>query len=239
MGVMPKTILVVPCFNEERRLRLEAWEPLLATGIDVIFVDDGSSDRTAALLNGWRQAHDDHVAVHVLPRNQGKAEAVRQGLLLALERGATIVGYADADLATPAVELVRLARRLESLPDTVQVVMGSRLSRLGARIERKPLRHYAGRVFATLASMYLGLSVYDTQCGAKYFRATPALRRALDRPFLSRWVFDIELLRRLQLSESAVVEEPLQAWTHIPGSKLSLVAYARAAVDTFRLLLRK
>ncbi|MDQ1419024.1 MAG: hypothetical protein QOJ52_986, partial [Acidimicrobiaceae bacterium] len=76
-------------------------------------------------------------------------------------------------------------------------MLGSRIARLGSTIERTARRHLLGRVFATAASVALGCQVYDTQCGAKVFRVTPALTVALQRPFRSAWAFDVELQSRL------------------------------------------
>ncbi|HET8541992.1 MAG TPA: glycosyltransferase [Anaeromyxobacter sp.] len=242
---MPKTVLIVPCYNEEARLdraeflRLARARP----DLELLFVDDGSRDRTAETIEAMRAA-DPRIALHRLERNGGKAEAVRRGLLAALERGADVVGYADADLATPVDELLRLVRALEERGGSV--VLGSRVRLLGAGIERHAARHYLGRLFATVASLALRVPVYDTQCGAKLFRRTEALRQALAVPFRSRWAFDVELLQRL-LSGSATVaplapdefrEIPLEAWRDARGSKLGLGSMIRAGLDVLGMLLR-
>lgn len=230
--------IVFPCFNEAKRLRVE---PLLwlvrAQRYELVLVDDGSSDATPALLEQIRAAEPTRVHVMRFERNRGKAEAVRQGVLLALTRGAAIVGYADSDLSTPVDELARLIEHFAN--HDAAVIMGSRVALLGLDIQRSAVRHYVGRVFATAASLTLRLRVYDTQCGAKFFRATPALSRALARPFRSRWAFDVELLGRLlvggaaagALEERDFLEVPLQQWTHMAGSKLRLVAMLRAGAD--------
>ncbi len=242
---MPKTVLIVPCYDEEARLdrgeflRLAGAHP----GLELLFVDDGSRDRTAEVVEEMR-AVERRISVYRLDRNGGKAEAVRRGLALALDRGAEIVGYADADLATPVEELLRLVRSMEERGGSV--VLGSRVRLLGTRIERRLLRHYLGRVFATVASLALRIDVYDTQCGAKLFRRGEALRHALARPFRSRWAFDVELLQRLLLGAGSVPpvpasefrEVPLLAWRDARGSKLGLRSMIRAGLDLLGMLLR-
>ena len=192
-----KTFVVVPCFNEAARLDRAAYEQFLArTDVVLVFVDDGSADTTLQVLRNISEATPRVTAVVPLARNSGKSEAIRAGVHYALERGAECVGYWDADLATPLAEIDTFRRMLEGRPELVGV-FGSRIRRLGAAITRDPLRHYFGRVFATLASVVLDLAVYDTQCGAKLFRVNDALRRAFASPFLSRWIFDVELLARI------------------------------------------
>ena len=234
---MTQPLVVVPCFNEERRLDPQRLGVLFESGhVRVLFVDDGSTDGTAAALD--RMSASEAMDVLHLPMNVGKAEAIRQGLLRGLESDAPILAYYDADLATPPEELRRLIELLESREDLV-FVMASRVLMLGWRIERRAHRHYLGRVFATLASLLLRIPVYDTQCGAKAFRVTPALREAIDTPFRSSWVFDVELIGRLLRGSStadpvplaAFEEMPLRAWRDVSGSRLGPLAMAQAFVD--------
>lgn len=230
-----RVAIVVPCYNESGRLRVEALSELAETArCHVVVVDDGSTDATAALLADAAAAD---ARVHALPqaRNRGKGEAVRQGLLWATDAGYDMVGFCDADFATPANELARL---VEACHAGNAVVLGSRVGLLGHQIERSLPRHYTGRVFGTLSSIVLGFQVYDTQCGAKVFQAGPALRAAIDEPFASRWAFDVELLGRLAHQHGNIaefLEVPLLEWHDVAGSKLSLSASLRATADLFRI----
>jgi glycosyltransferase involved in cell wall biosynthesis len=236
-------IVVIPCYNEADRLSEEHVLALLREPhVGVLLVDDGSRDATAELLHRIAaRAPEGRVRPLILPANGGKAEAVRAGMLDALARGADVVGYADADFATPPDEILHLGAELEA--SGASVALGARIARLGARIDRKASRHYLGRVFATGASLVLGLAVYDTQCGAKLFRDTPALRHALERPFSSRWAFDVELIGRLSsggpgappITPERMLEVPLKSWVDVPGSKLSMRGALRAGVDLMAL----
>ncbi len=233
--------IAIPCFNEAERLDLPAFEAAIEARREwsFVFVDDGSTDGTGALLERLRGLDPDRVTVVGLARNVGKGEAVRQGLRAALESGAELVAYADADLSTPLDEVARLLDRLAA-DAGLTAVLGSRFRRLGADIRRSEWRHYLGRVYATLASLALGVGIYDTQCGAKAFRATPTLERALAVPFEERWAFDVELLSRLtrgggENAWSSIVEEPLLRWHAEDGSKLRSGAAVRAAAELLRI----
>lgn len=226
----PPSVVVVPCYNEERRLRTDAVLELRdLTGGHVLLVNDGSTDATPGLLDALAAEHPGVEVLH-LDRNRGKAEAVRRGLRLAAEAGAPIVAFADADFATPPREVARLVHRCAA--DGRPVVIGARVDLLGHRIARSGFRHYTGRVFATITSLVLGFEVYDTQCGAKVFANTPALERALAEPFLGRWSFDVELLGRLAVTGTeGFLEVPLDEWNEVGGSKLSLGDSVRSTVE--------
>jgi glycosyltransferase involved in cell wall biosynthesis len=239
-----RTTLVVPCYDEAARLDRAAFERFAKSRPDVgfVFVDDGSRDATAALLESLAAALPAQADVLRLERNAGKAEAVRRGVLRALERRPRHVGYWDADLATPLEALPELEALLDERAELL-CVFGSRVRLLGRRIERRATRHYLGRVFATAASVVLRLPIYDTQCGAKLFRAGDETRALFAEPFVSGWIFDVELVARLIAARraagasaaDAIHEHPLRVWRHVEGSKVRPSDFLRALRDLARI----
>jgi len=230
-----RVVLAIPCFNEAERLPPDAVRQLVRdSDLQLLLVDDGSTDGTRAALEALRDQAEDRIQVLALDRNRGKAEAVRQGLRSALDR-ADAIGYADADFATPVEEIIRLAGILRE--SGADAVLGSRIAYLGAHIERNPVRHYLGRVFATGASLALGRAVYDTQCGAKFFRVSEGLSAALAVRFRSRWAFDVELLGRLWAADPDcdIIEAPLRQWIDGKGSKVGPADMIRAGLDLARI----
>jgi glycosyltransferase involved in cell wall biosynthesis len=237
-----RAVVVVPCYNEGRRLPVSAFQQFLdQPGADLLFVDDGSKDNTAEVLRAICAGRDSRATLLVCTRNGGKAEAVRLGLLAALRRGAAFAGFWDADLATPLDDIAEFLRVLAARPD-IDMVFGSRVKLLGRRVERRASRHYLGRVFATVASLVLRLPVYDTQCGAKILRVSPETAHLFDEPFCSRWVFDVELIaryiRRLGSSDAAaarIYEFPLMFWRDVAGSKLKVTDFLVSFWDILRI----
>jgi glycosyltransferase involved in cell wall biosynthesis len=237
--------LIVPCYNEAQRLNTTAFRNWLAQHhqIHVMFVDDGSRDSTLQVLNQLRQALETHISILALPQNRGKAEAVRAGLLSALDRfSPEFIGYWDADLATPLESAANFLELLHLRPD-IEMIFGSRVKLLGRNVVRRPARHYLGRVFATVVSNILDLPIYDTQCGAKIFRVTVRTRQIFAAPFLSKWVFDVEILARYiqalegdaRRLESLIYEYPLESWMDVSGSKVRPLDFFVALRDVFRI----
>ena len=239
--------LVVPCYNEALRLDGPAFLQALdnTPWLRLCFVNDGSTDDTASVLRSLQLRAPDRITVLTLPFNQGKAEAVRHGLLEA-SRLTPYCGFWDADLSAPLSELDALFEVFTREP-AVQWVWAIRLRALGRSVTRGGLRHYFGRVFATLASALLGVSVYDTQCGAKLFRVTGLLTTVISEPFSSRWVFDVEmlsrataLLRAAPLGVDAVIyEQPLREWHHRDGSKVRPSDAVHALIDLLKIRARR
>jgi glycosyltransferase involved in cell wall biosynthesis len=238
---MPHTIVVVPCFNESARIsggefiRHVQQQP----GHGFLFVDDGSTDDTYALLQKACGECPSALQCLQLPKNRGKAEAVRIGLLSALAQQPEYVGYWDADLATPLAAISDFLDVFRRHAER-QLVMGARVRLLGRQITRNPLRHYLGRAYATAADQLLGIGVYDTQCGAKLFRASEELASIFAQPFRVTWTFDVEMLLRfitqicnsdLPAAQARIYEYPLHCWTDVPGSKVRPLDFFKAMLE--------
>ncbi len=178
-----------------------------------------------------------------LEKNQGKAEAVRRGVLLALKSEADYVGFWDADLATP-LEIIFKFHELLDVRRDIEMVFGACVRLLGRNIKRSPIRHYLGRTSATLISLALGLPVYDTQCGAKMFRVTSEMQHLFGQPFVAKWTFDVEIIARLiqvrtgtdlPKPEAVIYEYPLEVWHDVKGSKIKSRDYFRSLVELLRI----
>ena len=227
-GSIYKTGIVIPCYNEYDRLDSGAITDYLINKSDVLllFVDDGSSDKTKHLLKKIQKQHAT-VECFFLSENKGKAEAVRLGMNYLLNKHIPFIGYLDADLSTPLYYIDVFAKKLESKDCNYLIVMGSRIRRLGSEINRKIIRHIIGRIFATLASISLQMAVYDTQCGAKLFHRS-VVEKVFQKKFISRWLFDMEIIARSIIefgyfkTKKSILEYPLEKWQDDGHSRIKL-----------------
>jgi dolichyl-phosphate beta-glucosyltransferase len=244
------TTLVIPCYNESKRLQPDAFLDVLESQptLHFHFVDDGSTDRTWEVLEEIKAKAPTRVTAQRLGQNRGKAEAIRRGVQDVLgnrsesDQALRFLGYWDADLSAPLMSLPLFEEIFDSKPEC-RLVMGSRVRLLGNSIIRRPLRHYLGRIFSTLASLALDLAVYDTQCGAKLFRIDQDLEKVFADPFSDPWIFDVELLARFKAlwgpeTESRIIELPLPSWEHVGGSKVRMWHGLRALVGLVSIWIR-
>lgn len=245
---MPSVTIVVPCFDEAARLQPEQFLEFRGQhpGVDFVLVNDGSRDATLARLRELAARDPSGFEVLDLQPNRGKAEAVRAGMLHALQGGAEFIGYWDADLSTSLDEIPRFVAVMQKRPNIV-IVFGARVQLLGRSIVRSSARHYLGRVFATVVSTLLKLGVYDTQCGAKLFRSSEETRALFAEPFLSNWTFDVEIIARMIQARRAsggpdpsgsIYELPLDRWSDVAGSKVRPIDFATGIVETLRIYAR-
>jgi len=231
-----KVLLIIPCYNEEKRLPIREFLRFVERGHHLLFADDGSTDGTVALIEKLFQ-NQKNIRLYKASMNKGKAEVIRSAVIelnrIGIPHDVEWVGYWDADLATPLDEVEYLMEFQRTFSSQSKAMMGARVLRLGGDIRRSTFRHYLGRGFATVASMMLGIRCYDSQCGAKLFHKS-LLPVAFGEPFISQWVFDVEIL--LRIGESMMIEVPLRRWEDVPGSKVKIGReFLRVMLDLLRM----
>lgn len=223
---MSATAIIIPCYNEGKRLNQSAFLSFLINNksYHLFFVDDGSTDNTFKVLTELETQSPTKINTLKNDKNLGKGESVRNGMIAAYNtKKFTQIGFLDADLSTPLTEFVSLTDFL--IQHNKKAVFGSRLKRVGATIERSSLRHFVGRFIATLISWTIKIPFYDTQCGAKVF-SSDVIPSITSTPFLSRWLFDVEIILRLKQLlgkevTSLLYEYPVSEWKAVDGSKIT------------------
>jgi dolichyl-phosphate beta-glucosyltransferase len=222
---MSSIAIVIPFFNESSRISEGEYLLALSKNVDANFyyVNDGSRDDTQAKLQSI--AKRSKSTVIKLERNSGKGEAIRKGLKEAIVfNDCEIVGYLDADGAFPVSEVItslRQAKKVFKEKSTVDIYIASRIKLAGKEINRSSMRHYLSRLIITLIGFKTLNMPYDSQSGLKFFRNTDVLKVSLEKPFKTRWFFDLELMTRLGMQEKECTwEEPVNSWSDIKGSKI-------------------
>ena len=224
---MSKTLLVIPHYNDAERLEpfLEDLLCTLPAHFSILVSDDGSLTEERKKLEALigRLAGTNHGLKLRTPcyteNNQGKGSAVRRGW--EQMEGFSLIAFVDADGAVNASEIHRAENYLRSHDSGADALFGSRVKMLGRSVQRSGLRHYSGRIFATLVSVTADLPAYDTQCGLKiiktehYKKISPYLR-------IAGFAFDVELCLFLLKSGAKIIEFPVD-WCDVAGSKVRLM----------------
>ena len=229
--------VVVPAYNEEKRIgptldRIRAYLARQPWPGEIVVVDDGSMDRTAAraedALRGMPEAR-------VLSRsaNRGKGASVKEGVLAA--RGAFVL-FTDADLSTPIEELDKFWPLMEAGCD---IAIGSRaLPGSNILVRQNPVREAMGKAFNLLVRLFLFRGIPDTQCGFKLFRRTAA-RNLFSRLRTPGFGCDVEILDLARRSGLRIGQVPV-VWRHSRPSRVRLVRGAAGMLaDLLRIKLRR
>ena len=235
---MQSIIAIIPCYNEAARLDTTAFLKFSEEQDEIVlyFINDGSTDATSETLKQMHDRSNGKILFHELNTNAGKGEAIRKGIMLALEKNPAFIGYLDADLSTPIIEFERLADL--AIQKNADLVFGSRIKTATTSIKRSLLRHYIGRVIATIIDARFKFGIYDTQCGAKVFK-TASISKVVQSPFVTSWFFDVEILHRLlEIQRSNWHEEPLLIWENKSKSKLNIFSFPLVAKELTRLVFK-
>ncbi|HTP68374.1 MAG TPA: dolichyl-phosphate beta-glucosyltransferase [Dongiaceae bacterium] len=211
--------IVIPSFNEEQRLpasleKISTYIREKRPRTEVIVVDDGSTDRTAAVANSW---HERISMLRVVSNgvNRGKGFSVRHG---SLEAQGDVVLFTDADLSSPIEEGEKLLAALQSH----DVAIGSRaVDRSLIEVHESLFREFAGIIFNRIVRVILRLPFVDTQCGFKAFRRTRC-QIIFDQQTIERFGFDPELLYLARHHGLSIAEVPVR-WAHSPATKVNMM----------------
>lgn len=215
----PELSIVIPSFNEEVRLpaslgKIAEYIRDRRPNTEVLVVDDGSTDRTAAVAESLR---DRIPGLRVISNgvNRGKGFSVKQG---SLEATGEIVLFTDADLSAPIEEADKLFAALKSC----DVAIGSRaVDRSLIEVHESIFREFAGIIFNRIVRVILWLPFVDTQCGFKAFRRERC-RIIFEQQTIERFGFDPELLYLARHHGLSIKEVPVR-WAHSPATKVSMM----------------
>jgi glycosyltransferase involved in cell wall biosynthesis len=226
--------IVIPAYNEERRLpaTLDAvftWLDGSPYGdAEVLVVDDGSTDATAAVVES-RAAIEPRLLLVQNPGNRGKGFAIRHGMLEA--QGEWIL-FSDADLSAPIDELPKLLAAAQE--KNAAIAIGSRaLDRSLIGVHQSQWREMSGILFNRIMRLITGLPFSDTQCGFKLFRRDAA-RRVFPLQRLDGFSFDVEDLFVAHTLGIPTVEVPVR-WNNVEGTKVGLTQGVASFLDLLRI----
>jgi len=235
---MQSNLIVIPCYNESRRLDVASYINFVNTNKNVVlcFVNDGSSDGTLDTITSMANQNPQQIKFLTYEKNVGKAGAVQKGILYSLDKfNPTYISYIDADLSVSLEECISISQYLD---DKIHFCFGSRILRLGSDIQRKRYRFLIGRFVATMISIALDLRVYDTQCGCKCFNNKLA-KEIFHEEFISKWLFDVEIFFRIlkiygrQAGTKTMYEVPLKSWIDKGDSKVKMSYCFKLFIDLY------
>jgi len=237
--MLPPLSIVVPAYNEASRLvvTLPTIIDFLSEarpGSELIVVDDGSTDDTAAVAErSFAKTIAVQARVIRVEENRGKGHAVRTGCLHARSN---VVLFSDADLSTPITEASRLVEPIEN--GEFDLTFGSRaLDRSLIGVHQPWRREQGGRIFNLIVRLATGLPFWDTQCGFKAFRMS-VCRPLIEAAKIDRFGFDVELIYLAHLAQLRLREIPVR-WDHNPGSKVEVMRDSFRMVDEVRRIRRE
>jgi dolichyl-phosphate beta-glucosyltransferase len=219
----PDLSIIIPAYNEEKRLgralsRIREYflnQPVGTTGIEIIVVDDGSTDGTARVAEEWAR-ESPFLRLVSNGANRGKGYSVRHGMLEARGRVAL---FTDADLSSPIEESAKLFAAIDA---GNEVAIGSRaLDRSLIFVRQSRFREVAGIIFNGIMRIFTGLSFHDTQCGFKAFVREPC-RIIFEQQRIERFGFDPEILFIASRHGLRCAEVPVR-WAHDPATKVHVL----------------
>jgi glycosyltransferase involved in cell wall biosynthesis len=214
--------IIFPFYNEENRIDVFLLEDFInSIGIDVIFINDGSTDRSKELIAEVLARINVKFTLINLEKNVGKTNAIRVAILESIKNGYAFILTQDLDIPYSSSDAINALNLIDST--SADIFSGARVRLAGSGIRRAPLRQWAGRVIATIIFIFYSKEFYDPQSPCKVYKVS-SIQSALQRRFKSRWFGDVELLYRLKKAKHDVIckEFVLNDWQDKPDGKLGI-----------------
>jgi len=221
-----KNVIIIPCYNEAGRFKFDDFQQFINahSTYAICFVNDGSKDETLAQLQNFAKDQENRIKIYDMPKNGGKAEAVRSGMNYMMENHKIeTIGFIDADLATGFKDYKILVNTL--IDKDQKMVFGSRKMESEGDIDRSLFRKLASTLIGVMIKIIIGLPVKDSQCGAKVFQV-PTAKYVFRKSFMSRWLFDVEMFIRIknifdETTMNYIKEVAVTNWEEVEGSHIT------------------
>jgi len=232
--------IIIPCYNEGERLAVQKYQDFVNKQPDILlcFVNDGSIDNTRDILERIKNNHPDKVDILSYTHNQGKAEAVRTGMLYCNNNyNYKYIAYLDADLSTSLDECVSLINYMKK---NVEFCFSSRKMKDESIIMAKRHRILIGEILSLIMNRIMNLKYNDTQCGCKLFSKNLSMQ-VFEKEFLSKWLFDIEIFFRIieifgkKIVIKKICEVPVKSWIDNGQSKVKFSYFFYLWVDIYKI----
>ena len=232
-------ITIIPVYNEEKRFNYKELNNLIEfhshINGKILFVNDGSTDKTLELLHELEKKFNNIIVNHI-PKNLGKANALRNGLIESIGKS-EFIAYIDFDFATSAKDFEQKYNELLQIDKKLNTLIFCSRS-LGVslnKINRPLLRKIPSNILGAFSDWLFRIPISDTQCGCKflYIKNFDDFNRVLQPLFVGKWFFEIELICRLRkerIKNIEIIESPLERWRDIPGSKVKVRDFFKSFV---------
>ena len=242
MDTFPFLSVIVPAYNEEKRIRAtlediidfllkKDWQS------EIIVVSDGSKDNTVKICSSLISKFP-QLRIIEYAKNRGKGYAVKKGMLNSKGK---LRLFMDADNATKIEEVEKLLKYIKNDDSNgsikegkFDIVIGS-LNVAGAKIDKKELfiRALSGKMGNLIIRLFLLSGIYDTQRGFKLF-TNESSEKIFSKLLIDRWGFDIEVLALANKFNFSVKETPI-CWSHNEGSKVGIFSYFQVLFELFKI----
>ena len=216
--------IIFPIYNEQNRIEksfsnIEKFvQANTAFDLEIIFVNDGSSDNTDAVIKKFLKNTNNKLYKYInSKKNMGKGYALKLGVKNAKKNW---ILTSDIDLSVPLYQINKWFNKYNIKNNSIKVFIGSRNIK-ESKVVKKLSRFFLGTIFSNLIRFLFKIDIKDTQCGFKLYRKEIA-KQIFDKLRTFGFAHDIELIKKINNQKITIKELPVN-WTHVPESKLNIL----------------